>query len=153
MRTGLFAAAALAALSACAAAATTPDPPRATPLAAPLASPSIAVGEPNPQAPVPVVARASVSCSIDVTPTRHGVRFEPTAQSATALAGGYRFVMTRTDASGSSENEQGGVFNLSPHARTVLSSVELSMDRGARYTALLILENERGVVCRREVRS
>ena len=152
MRIGLFAAAALAALSACAAAATTPQAPLA-PLAAPLASPSIAVGEPNPQAPVPVVARASVSCRIEVTPTRHGVRFEPTAQSATALSGGYRFVTTRTDASGSSENEQGGDFNLRPHARTVLSSVELSMDRGARYTALLILENERGVVCRREVRS
>lgn len=145
MRSFMMSLAAFGALAACAAAATP------APVAAPQAAQLLPQQSP---AAAPTHHTASVWCDIRITPTRNGLRFEPLAESPHPVSGDYRFVLTRTDASGSSDVEQSGSFDLAPRRIQVLGSSELSLDRGARYRARLVLGNDHeGVMCREEVRS
>jgi hypothetical protein len=141
MRNAILTAFAFAALSACAAAASPSAP------SAPTSPPPLHAQTQPASAPAPVW------CDIRITPTRNGARFEPVAQSPYPVAGSYRFVLTRTDVSGSSDVEQSGSFDLAGDRLVVLGSSELSFDRGARFRARLVLEDRRGIVCRQEVRS
>ncbi len=141
MRTALLSLAALAAISACAAAASPPNPVATQP-PAPMLAQTVS------HAPAP-----DVWCDIRITPTRNGARFEPIAESPYPASGSYRFVLTRTDAGGSSDVEQSGDYDLSPGDPVILGSSELSFDRRTRFRARLILEDRHGVVCRQEVRS
>ena len=153
MRKAFYAVAGLLALSACAAAAApeavaASDPPPHVAAAPAAVAPAVVVPvEPTRYAP------PSVWCDIRVTPTAQGVRFAPVARSDDAISGEFSFVLTRSDANGSSDITQGGAFSLARAERTTLGSADLSMGRGARYRALLVMENRAGVVCRREVGS
>lgn len=101
----------------------------------------------------PVTYDASVWCDIRITRTRDGLRFTPVAEANAYHDVSYRFTLTRIDANGSSDVEQGGDVSLAPYERVTLSSNELSIDRGGRYRARLVIEDDYGVVCRQEARS
>lgn len=103
--------------------------------------------EPYPRA---LAAEAQVECGIEMTRTRYGVRFEAIAQGFEPSAGEYEFVLTKTDRGGSSDIVQGGEFDLYDGDEQVLGSAELSMERGARYRARLVLTDDDGEVCRTE---
>lgn len=97
---------------------------------------------------------APVSCEITETRTRHGLRLEATAFSDGApLYGEYEFVMTKRDSGGSSDMVQGGEFDFSASDRQDLGVVEVSLERGARYSARLILRDADGLVCEAETRT
>ncbi len=101
----------------------------------------------------PVTYDASVWCDIRVARTRDGLRFTPVAEANAYHDVSYRFTLTRIDANGSSDVEQGGDVSLAPYERVTLSSNELSIERGGRYRARRVIEDEDGVVCRQEARS
>ncbi len=87
-------------------------------------------------------------CTIDVTRTRHGVRFDALARSFEPASGEYEFVLTKDDRGGSSDIVQGGVYRLSAGDESMLGSSELSVERGGRYRARLVLWDGGVEVCR-----
>lgn len=105
-------------------------------------------------APAPAEAtRGGVQCLIRETPTSYGMRFEALARADRSAYGEYDFVLTKTDRGGSSDIVQGGDYDLRGGGRQSLGSAELSLDRGARYRARLVLRDGGRVVCRDEARS
>lgn len=87
-------------------------------------------------------------CTIDVTRTRHGVRFEALARSFEPASGEYEFVLTKDDRGGSSDIVQGGAYRLAAGDESTLGSSELSLERGGRYRARLVLWDGDREVCR-----
>lgn len=100
----------------------------------------------------PSYARGA-DCTIDVSRTSHGLRFEALARSRASAYGDYELVITKRDRGGSSDIVQGGAFDLRPGREAVLGSSELSLERGGRYRARLTLWDDDGQVCRSERRS
>lgn len=96
---------------------------------------------------------ASAECTIDVTRTRDGARFEALARSHAPTSGQYEFILTKEDADGSSDIVQGGAFDLSNDRESSLGSSELSLARHGRYRATLVLFDADGELCRAERRS
>jgi hypothetical protein len=96
---------------------------------------------------------AEVECAIRLTPTRYGMRFEALAEGFAPARGQYEFILTKDDRGGSSDIVQGGDFDLIDGDREVLGSAELSLERGARYRARLVLSDDAGEICRSERRS
>lgn len=95
----------------------------------------------------------NTQCTIEVTRTRHGLRFEALARSHGRASGEYELVLTKDDRGGSSDIVQGGPFRLGAGDESTLGSSELSLERGGRYRARLALWGADGVVCRSERRS
>lgn len=95
----------------------------------------------------------SADCTIGVTRTRHGLRFEALARARTRADGDYELVITKRDRGGSSDIVQGGAYDLRPGREAVLGSSELSLERGGRYRARLTLWGDNGPICRSERRS
>lgn len=142
---------AVALLSACAveAAPSRPALPSQT-----MAAPAAVAPPISPPASAQAVTHApAVWCDIRITRTRDGLRFAPIAEADAYQDVSYRFTLTRIDANGSSDIEQGGDVSLAPHQRVTLSSSELSVDPGGRFRARLIVEDASGVLCREEARS
>jgi hypothetical protein len=99
----------------------------------------------------PIAAAATaIECTIRTTPTRHGMRFEALARGFETAYGEYEFVLTKDDRGGSSDIVQGGGFDLAPGGEQQLGSAELSLERGARYRARLVLSDDEGELCRSE---
>lgn len=98
-------------------------------------------------------ATNAVECTVRETPIRGGMRFEALARSQRTALGEYDFVLTKTDRGGASDIVQGGDFDLRANGEQSLGSVELSLERGARYRARLVLRDGSRVVCRDDVRS
>jgi hypothetical protein len=96
---------------------------------------------------------SSAECTIDVSRTRDGVRFEALARSRAPASGQYEFILTKDDADGSSDIVQGGAFDLSGGRESVLGSSEFSLSRHGRYRATLVLYDGRGEFCRAVRRS
>lgn len=92
-------------------------------------------------------------CTIDVTRTRHGVRFEALARSFAPASGEYELVLTKLDRGGSSDIVQGGAYRLAAGDENLLGSSELSLERGGRYRARLVLWDGDREVCRAVRRS
>lgn len=90
------------------------------------------------------------ACDIEVTRIDGGVRLEAFAPEFRASPEPleYRFTVTKRDRAGSSDIVQGGEV-----VEPLLSSVDLSLDRGAGYRARLTLRDGDGQVCATEVRS
>jgi hypothetical protein len=159
----------LGALSACSASARPSDSAAAAPLAvaAVASAPELAGGPAQPAmtpavaatvaAPAamhtPVQAFADVSCDIRARRTSHGVELEAFARSDAPAMGEFEFIITKDDAGGSSDIAQSGVFDLGGGERQSLGSSEISVERGGRYRARLVLSDSGGVICREEVRS
>jgi hypothetical protein len=124
-----------------------PVEPAATPPAAAFAAPA-------PAAHAPVhAALADVRCSIRTRRTSHGVELEAFARSNAPAMGEYEFIITKEDAGGSSDIVQGGAFDLNGGGSQSLGLSEISVERGGRYRARLVLSDSGGVICREEVRS
>lgn len=94
-----------------------------------------------------------VSCDLRFTPTRHTLRIEAFVRSASALAGEYDLVISKSGPSGTSDISQGGPFQTAEGADLALGASEFGIERGDRYRAQLVLRGENGVLCRAERRS
>ena len=108
-------------------------------------------------APPPVVksatpparaASARLSCVIDVDRTARGIRITPVVKSGRALSGEYSLVITKDGAGGSSDINQGGPFEAGRGERVELGSSEISLERGARYRAVLKVRADGREICR-----
>lgn len=120
-----------------------------------------------PEAPVPVIeapknvapprpavqaARSDATCDILVARTAHGVRITPVVHAHGTTHGEYSLVVTKTGASGSSDISQGGPFDAARGERVKLSASEFSLERGARFRAVLTITEDGRQICR-DVRS
>lgn len=93
-------------------------------------------------------ARAPASCEIIVDRTGQGVRITPVIHADSAMSGGYSLVVTKTGASGSSDISQGGPFDAARGERVKLSTSEVSLERGARFRAVLTITEDGREICR-----
>lgn len=96
---------------------------------------------------------ATVACDVRVERSAHGVLLRGVAHARAAEHGDYSFVVTKSGGGGSSDISQGGEYALTPGAEAVLGSADLSMERGARWRAVFVLEKSGVEICRRDVRS
>lgn len=93
-------------------------------------------------------ARAPASCEIIVDRTGQGVRITPVIHADSAMSGGYSLVVTKSGASGSSDISQGGPFDAARGERVKLSTSEVSLERGARFRAVLTITEDGREICR-----
>jgi hypothetical protein len=98
-------------------------------------------------------AAATAACDVRVERSAHGVLLRGVAHARVAEYGDFSFVVTKSGRGGSSDISQGGAYALTPGAETVLGSADLSMERGASWRAVIVLEKSGVEICRRDVRS
>lgn len=115
----------------------------------PAVAPSAVARAPEPVAP-PVVQKvqARFSCDIDIDRTSSGIRVTPVVRSHKTLSGEYSLVITKSGAGGSSDISQGGPFDAAHGERVGLSTSEFSMERGAKFRAVLKVRAGGREVCR-----
>lgn len=108
-----------------------------------------------PQAPPAVAPPAEVrrvqarfTCDIDVKRTSNGIRVTPVVRSDKSLSGEYSLVITKSGSGGSSDISQGGPFDVSRGERVSLSASEFSMERGAKFRAVLKVRADGREICR-----
>ena len=104
-----------------------------------------------PTPPPPAVvhrAKVSFSCDIDVDRTSHGIRVTPVVRADRALSGEYTLVITKIGGGGSSDISQGGPFDAARGESVRLGSSEFSMERGAKFRAVLKVRANGREVCR-----
>lgn len=139
----LLAMAAIAALTACSAAASTEAE-----TAEFIAPAAIA------EAPAPIYAeRASyddaVTCEVRSRRTANGLLIQARAFADRDIYGAYDLVITKSGAAGSSDISQSGELNLAAGSSALLGENEISVERGARVHAVLTLRDDSGQLCRR----
>jgi glucose/arabinose dehydrogenase len=150
----LLAMAAIAALSACSAAA------RTEAQTGEAAAPPVVVAETvAPQTVAPAaparsksahrVASDAVSCEVRSRRTANGVLIQARAFADRDVSGEYDLVITKSGAAGSSDISQSGALDLAAGASALLGENEISVERGARVRAVLTLRDETGQLCRR----
>jgi hypothetical protein len=125
-----------------------PELDGAPPIIPPHVAPSAALRAP---APAPVVAqkvKARLSCDIGIDRTSNGIRVTPIIRAGKSIAGEYSLVITKSGASGSSDINQGGPFDGARGERVRLSALEFSMERGARFRAVLKVRAGGREICR-----
>lgn len=112
--------------------------------------PSAQLRAPEPLPPPAVVHRAKVSfsCDIDVDRTSNGIRVTPVVRADKALSGEYTLVITKSGAGGSSDISQGGPFDAARGKSVRLGSSEFSMERGAKFRAVLKVRADGREICR-----
>lgn len=96
--------------------------------------------------------KASFSCDLDVDRTAHGIRITPVVRGGKALTGEYLLVVTKSGRGGSSDISQGGPFHTRAGEKVRLGASEFSMERGARFRAVLKVRADGREICR-DVRS
>jgi hypothetical protein len=116
---------------------------------APPVVPPAALRAPEPVSP-PVVQKvqARFSCDIDIDRTSNGIRVTPVVRAYKPLSGDYSLVITKSGAGGSSDISQGGPFDAARGERVRLSTSEFSMERGAKFRAVLKVRAGGREVCR-----
>lgn len=132
--------------------------PPVEPAPVPLAPPAVIVVAPV--APVELAAAKPVvvkkvqkfTCDIEVSRTSRGIRVTPVVHANRSLSGDFTLVVTKDGAGGSSDISQGGEFDARRGERVELSSSELSMERGAKFRAVLKVRAGGNEVCR-DIRS
>lgn len=105
-----------------------------------------------PPRPAVQSARTDATCEILVARTSSGVRITPVVRAHGSTHGEYSLVVTKTGASGSSDISQGGPFDAAHGERVKLSASEFSLERGARFRAVLTITEDGRQICR-DVRS
>ncbi len=148
----LLAMAAIAALTACSAAARTEAD--STPSAAPVMAATIA---PEPVAPasarVEPTRHAShndaVTCEVRSRRTANGLLIQARAFADRDISGEYDLVITKSGRAGSSDISQSGALDLAAGSSVLLGENEISVERGARVRATLTLRDDGGQLCRR----
>jgi hypothetical protein len=127
-----------------------PELDGAPPLIPPPITPSAEFRAPAP-APAPVVVqkvKARFSCDIDIDRTSNGIRVTPIIRADKSLSGEYSLVITKSGASGSSDISQGGPFDAARGERVRLGASEFSMERGAKFRAVLKVRAGGREICR-----
>lgn len=130
----------------------------APPLAPVPAAPPVVAFAPAPLAPVAVAKPILVkkvqkfTCDIEVLRTSRGIRVTPIVNANRSLSGDFTLTITKDGAGGSSDVSQGGEFDARRGERVELSSSEFSMERGAKFRAVLKVRAGGNEVCR-DVRS
>ena len=114
---------------------------------APVAPVELAVAK-----PVVVKKVQKFTCYIEVSRTSRGVRVTPVVHANRSLSGNFTLVVTKDGADGSSDISQGGEFDARRGERVELSSSEFSMERGAKFRAVLKVRAGGNEVCR-DIRS
>lgn len=138
-------------------------PPADTPVVEELAGPpqvtveapaSVArLDPPSVEKPKPAPAREqAMICDISVVKTSHGVRITPVVRADRDLSGEYALTITKSGGAGSSDISQGGPFDAARGMKQELGSSEISLERGARFHAVLKVRANGREVCR-DVRS
>jgi len=125
-----------------------PELDGAPPIMPPPVAPSAELRAP---APAPVVVqkiKARFSCDIDIDRTSSGIRVTPVIRADRKMAGEYSLVITKSGASGSSDISQGGPFDATRGERMRLGVSEFSMERGARFRAVLKVRAGGREICR-----
>lgn len=123
-----------------------PELDGAPPIIPPPIAPSAELRAP---APVPVVVKkARFSCDIDIDRTSNGIRVTPIIRADKSLSGQYTLVITKSGASGSSDISQGGPFDAARGERVRLGASEFSMERGAKFRAVLKVRAGGREICR-----
>lgn len=89
-------------------------------------------------------APSAIKCDIRTTAEDGLLRIEVVATAARPTTGSYRLVVTKTSATGISENHQSGSFELSPGDETVLTTIILDGSARGHYRASLIVESGLG---------
>jgi hypothetical protein len=152
--------AAIAALTACSAAART-EAKRADTGAPPAVAEAIAPEAVEPMmaaAPVPAAARVeathhashnAVTCEVRSRRTANGLLIQTRAFADRDISGEYDLVITKTGAAGSSDISQSGALDLAAGSSALLGENEISVERGARVSAVLTLRDDSGQLCRR----
>ena len=105
--------------------------------------------------PAPVVVRQqddSLWCDISVKRTLNGVRIQPIVRSDRQVSGEYSLVITKSGISGSSDISQGGPFDAARGVKQELGAAEISLERGAKFRAVLKVRSGGHEVCR-DIRS
>jgi hypothetical protein len=106
-----------------------------------------------PPAPAKVQRAVSrFSCDIDIDRTSNGIRVTPIVHADKSMSGEYSLTITKSGAAGSSDISQGGEFDAARGEHVRLSSSEFSMERGAKFRAVLEVRAGGREVCR-DVRS
>ena len=125
-------------------------PPSAPQLdgAPPLVVPPAALRAPEPAPHVVEKVQARMSCDIDIDRTSNGIRVTPVVSAHKALSGEYSLVITKSGASGSSDISQGGPFEAARGERVRLGASEFSMERGAKFRAVLKVRAGGREICR-----
>lgn len=107
--------------------------------------------------PQPLVAHApmaGLACEVRALATPHGVALEAIAYAETPLLGEYEFTITKDDSGGASDIAQGGAFEATPGREMSLGETELSLERGGRLNARLVVRDTAGgELCRDSYRS
>ena len=137
-----------------------PAPPYEPLDGAPLAPvPVVPPAELRPPEPLPPPPAAKVqktvsrfSCDIDVDRTPNGIRVTPIVRADKSMSGEYSLTVTKSGGAGSSDISQGGPFDARRGESVRLSSSEFSMERGAKFRAVLKVRAGGREVCR-DVRS
>jgi len=155
----LLAMAAIAALTACSAAARTETDSADTLSAAPVIAVAIA-----PETVAPASARVeparveparhasyndAVTCEVRSRRTANGLLIQARAFADRDISGAYDLVITKSGAAGSSDISQSGALDLSAGSSALLGENEISVERGARVRATLTLRDDSGQLCRR----
>lgn len=128
------------------------------PSLAPVPPPPVVAFAPAPLVPVAVVKPVVVkkvqkfTCDIEISRTSRGIRVTPIVNANRSLSGDFTLTITKDGAGGSSDISQGGEFDARRGERVELSSSEFSMERGARFRAVLKVRAGGNEVCR-DVRS
>lgn len=152
-RLSLLTFAALAALSACTAAAEA-DLHAADTIAAPViaaeAAPEyVAPAYVAPERVQRVNATDGVTCEVRSRRTANGVLIQARAFADRDFSGEYDFVITKSGGGGSADISQGGAVDLEAGNAATLGENEISVERGARVRAVLTLSDASGQLCRR----
>jgi len=111
-----------------------------------LVAPSVELRAPGPAVVQKVNAR--FSCDIDIDRTSNGIRVTPIIRADKSMAGEYSLVITKSGASGSSDISQGGPFDAARGERVRLSASAFSIERGAKFRAVLKVRAGGREICR-----
>lgn len=149
----LLAMAAIAALTACSAAARTEadgaDAVSPAPIMAEATAPETATPQSARLEPARHVSHEAITCEVRSRRTENGLLIQARAFADRDISGEYDLVITKSGPAGSSDISQSGALDLSAGASALLGENEISVERGARVRATLTLRDEHGQLCRR----
>ena len=93
-----------------------------------------------------------VSCELQASRVAGGVVLRGVATASIAASGSYSLSVSKDGDSGSADVSQGGRFALPQGGASTLSEINLSLERGASYAAVLTLTWRGGSVsCRKSL--
>ena len=91
-----------------------------------------------------------MTCGLRAQPAGAGLDLMATASASQAASGSYRLTVTKRGEAGGANVEQSGNFSVGAGGTSSLSTISMSMERGATYDAVLTVRSQSGqVTCSR----